>query len=108
MINITFVILSFLISHYCLCESLLKFKIKDAQCGFKFFRKETIDDLVPFIKDERWFWDTEMLYFAHKKKHSIKEIPVVWDERKESKVKILRTILTYLIKIADLKLRKVN
>lgn len=69
----------------------LDFPFSDAQCGFKAVSKRTVRELLPFIEDNEWFFDTELLYRGHKAGYKIKEIPVHWIEDKDSKVRILRT-----------------
>ena len=59
---------------------LLGSKIKDHQCGFKAFNRCSILSLLDKIKDERWFWDTEMLVRAQHGGFKIKEVPVNWKE----------------------------
>ena len=70
---------------------MLGFPFTDAQCGFKAASKKAVDDLFPYIKDDEWFFDTELLYIAHKEGYKIKELPVGWIEDRDSRVKILRT-----------------
>lgn len=69
----------------------LGFPFTDAQCGFKAASKKTVTELFPHIKDDEWFFDTELLYIAHKEGYRVKELPVRWIEDRDSRVKILRT-----------------
>lgn len=55
-------------------------KLYDHQCGFKAFKRGSIHKILDQIKDERWFWDTEMLVRAQRNGYRIKEIPVRWNE----------------------------
>jgi glycosyltransferase involved in cell wall biosynthesis len=71
---------------------LLKFPFSDAQCGFKAMSKKAVNELFPLILDDEWFFDTELLYLAHKKGYPVKELPVRWIEDKDSRVKIWRTM----------------
>jgi glycosyltransferase involved in cell wall biosynthesis len=64
----------------------------DAQCGFKAIAREAARALLPHIKDNAWFFDTELLITAAKRGYRIKEVPVVWVEDPDSRVKILRTV----------------
>jgi glycosyltransferase involved in cell wall biosynthesis len=70
---------------------LLGFPYTDAQCGFKAVSKKTVNDLFHLIKDDEWFFDTELLYIAYKEGYTVKELPVRWIEDRDSRVKILRT-----------------
>jgi glycosyltransferase involved in cell wall biosynthesis len=63
----------------------------DAQCGFKAVRRDVVQDLVPFIKDQAWFFDTELLLLAQKKGYRIKEVPVEWVDDAGTTVKVAKT-----------------
>jgi len=63
----------------------------DAQCGFKALTREVVERAVPQVKDQAWFFDTELLVLAEKQGYRIKDIPVVWNEDSDSRVKILQT-----------------
>lgn len=75
----------------------------DYQCGFKLFRRESVLSLMPLIRNDNWFFDTELVFRAYKKGLKIKEIPVEWNERKKGKVKLLPTIIEDIKGIARLK-----
>jgi glycosyltransferase involved in cell wall biosynthesis len=70
---------------------LLRFPFTDAQCGFKAVSKKIVNELFPKIEDDEWFFDTELLYLAHKNGYKVKELPVRWIEDTDSRVKITRT-----------------
>ncbi|HJN59260.1 MAG: glycosyltransferase [Dehalococcoidia bacterium] len=78
-------------------------KFKDAQCGFKIAKRESILDVLKNVKDNGWFFDTELLYKSEKSGLSIKEIPVIWRDDRDSKVKILSTIIKDLIGLLRIK-----
>ncbi len=63
----------------------------DAQCGFKGVTRRVVERVVPQIKDQSWFFDTELLLLGHQQKYAIKDISVVWIEDDDSRVKIMRT-----------------
>ncbi len=79
----------------------LRSKIKDHQCGFKAAKKASFMKILPLLKNNTWFFDTEMLVLAQRHGMTIKEIPVEWfeDRMRESKVDILQTIREYLLNI---------
>ncbi len=64
----------------------------DAQCGFKAVSRRVIEEIVPRIEDENWFFDTELLVLAERNGHKIKDIPVKWNEDADSRVKIVQTV----------------
>ena len=78
----------------------------DAQCGFKFAKKEAVLKILDNCKDEGWFFDTEILYKAEKNNLSICELPVTWIDDPDSKVNIVSTIIKDLIGLVRLRLEK--
>ncbi len=70
---------------------LLRFPFTDAQCGFKAVSKKLVNELFDMIEDDEWFFDTELLFLAHKNGYKVKELPVRWIEDTDSRVKIVRT-----------------
>ena len=72
-------------------KAVLWTRFSDAQCGFKAVTREVVEKIVPQIKDQSWFFDTEMLVLAEKQGYRIKDIPVVWNEDDDSRVKIIST-----------------
>jgi glycosyltransferase involved in cell wall biosynthesis len=66
-------------------------KFSDAQCGFKAVTREIVESVIPQVKDQYWFFDTELLVLAEKQGYRIKDIPVTWIEDDDSRVKIIPT-----------------
>ena len=64
---------------------------KDAQCGYKVLSRPAARALVPMVKDNHWFFDTELLIIASKWDYRIREVPVEWMEDRNSRVKVFRT-----------------
>ncbi len=63
----------------------------DAQCGFKALSRRAANDLLPLVRSSGWFFDTELLLLAEKNGYSIKELPVVWTDDPDSRVRVLST-----------------
>ena len=76
-----------------LLRLLLDVSFSDAQCGFKAARRAAVTPLLERVKDDGWFFDTELLYLAQRGKLSIHEVPVRWVEDTDSRVAILHTAL---------------
>jgi len=74
-----------------LVKAVLFTRFSDAQCGFKALSRKAVEEIVPQIKDQAWFFDTEMLVLAEKQGYRIKDLPVVWIEDDDSRVKIIQT-----------------
>jgi len=76
-----------------LVRSMLGSKIRDHQCGFKAFKRESILKIIDQVKDNHWFWDTEVLVLAQRMGYRIREIPVRWRQSEETKVRFLKDSL---------------
>lgn len=72
-------------------KAVLFTSFSDAQCGFKAISRRGVADLVPQIKDQSWFFDTELLVLAEKQGYRVRDIPVTWIEDDDSRVKIVKT-----------------
>ena len=66
-------------------------KFSDAQCGFKALSRRAVEDLVPLVEDQAWFFDSELLLRAEQKGYRIYEVPVNWVEDLDTRVKIFDT-----------------
>ncbi len=65
----------------------------DAQCGFKAVTRRVVDEIVPHVKDDEWFFDTELLLLAEKSGYRIYEEPVTWIDNPGSTVRVWKTAL---------------
>ncbi|MEA3398716.1 MAG: glycosyltransferase [Patescibacteria group bacterium] len=87
----------------------LKIKINDAPCGFKAITHEVKEEILPQVKNNDWFFDSELVILAEKKGYKIKEIPIVWEDFREgedkSRVNILKVMKQYLREVILLKKR---
>lgn len=79
-----------------LLRSVLHAQFRDAQCGFKAIRAQVAHDLLPVVRDDGWFFDTELLVIAQRSGLRIYEVPVEWVEDPDSRVNIPRTVVTDL------------
>lgn len=66
-------------------------KFSDAQCGFKALTREAVTELVPLVKDQGWFFDSELLLRAEQRGYQIHEVPVRWMDDPDSRVNIVQT-----------------
>ncbi len=64
---------------------------RDAQCGFKAMSRGVAEDLVPLVRDNGWFFDSELLILAQKCGYRICELPVNWTDDPDSRVHVLHT-----------------
>jgi glycosyltransferase involved in cell wall biosynthesis len=68
----------------------------DAQCGFKAIRTPVARQLVPLVRDDGWFFDTELLLLAERNGFRIHEVPVEWIEDLDSRVDLIPTVVSDL------------
>jgi len=96
-------------SYNLLRKILIGSKITDAPCGFKAVDKKIIQNILPQVKDEQWFFDSELVILAEKGGYKIKEIPIKWEDIREkedkSKVNTISLSLDYFKKLIKLKKR---
>jgi putative flippase GtrA len=85
-----------------LLHATLGARFSDAQCGFKAVRADTARALLPLIRDDGWFFDTELLVLAERSGLRIHEVPVDWVDDPDSRVDILDTAMADLKGIARL------
>src|SRR4051812_702757 len=78
-------------SYNLLLRGTLGTSLADAQCGFKAVRADVADRLLPLVRDDGWFFDTELLFLAEQVGLRIHEVPVDWVDDPDSRVDILRT-----------------
>jgi dolichyl-phosphate beta-glucosyltransferase len=64
--------------------------IRDTQCGFKLFRGDAARALFAEARIDRFAWDVEILYLARRRNYTIAEVPVLWFNSPESKVRVVR------------------
>lgn len=55
---------------------ILGLKLHSYQSGLKLFRRKSLNQILPFVTSPRWFWDTEVLYWATRFHHKIFELPI--------------------------------
>jgi putative flippase GtrA len=74
----------------------------DAQCGFKAIRRDRAEAMLPDVKDQAWFFDTELLVLAERAGLRIHEVPVDWVDDPHSTVDIASTARADLRGVARL------
>jgi dolichyl-phosphate beta-glucosyltransferase len=70
--------------------------IRDTQCGFKLFQGDAARELFREARVNRFAWDVEILYLARRRGLAIAEVPVLWFNSPESKVRVVRDALQTL------------
>ena len=77
--------------------------IWDTQCGFKGFTKEAAKNIFEKCKVSHFAFDPEILVLGKKLGYKIKEIPIVWINAPDSKVKV-KSIIKMAIDLLKIRL----
>jgi glycosyltransferase involved in cell wall biosynthesis len=88
-----------------LLRVVLRATFSDAQCGFKAVTADAARRLLPAIRDQEWFFDTELLTLAQRRGLRIHEVAVDWVDDPDSRVEIVPTALADLRGVARLALQ---
>ena len=81
-------------------------RFSDAQCGFKAARTDVVRPLLDHVRDDSWFFDTELLLLAEHNGLRVYEVPVDWVEDVATRVDVLRPAvddLSGLVRVARAK-----
>ena len=76
--------------------------ISDTQCGFKMFTRRAVEEIFPRVTIEGWAFDIEVLYIARRRGLRIREVPIDWHYRRDSRIHLVRDgigMLTELLRI---------
>ena len=82
--------------------------IKDTQCGFKIFKKDAAKHLFGAQRLGGFCFDVEILHIAKKKGYVIKEHPVRWVNRKDSRVSMVKDSVKMFMDIFRIKLNNLR
>src|SRR5205823_3183794 len=85
-----------------LLHAALRTRFSDAQCGFKAISASAAAKLLADVRDDEWFFDTELLVLAQRRGLRIHEVPVDWVDDPDSRVRIMSTACSDLKGVARL------
>jgi len=84
---------------------LLNLPYKDQTCGFKLFTKRAAASIFPKLRTDGWVFDTEALILAQREGLNIREMPVVWRNYPDTKVRFLTDMLRSIYDLLAIRLR---
>lgn len=76
----------------------------DLQCGAKLFKRAVIEVVAPELTITQWTFDVELLYLCKKNGFKIKEIPTVWYDQADSKLRVVHSGLRMLVSVLKLRI----
>ncbi|MFH0947327.1 MAG: dolichyl-phosphate beta-glucosyltransferase [Planctomycetota bacterium] len=71
-------------------NSVLGTGFSDYTCGFKAFQREAAQAIFTRSVVDGWSFDAEILFLAHRLGLRVDEVPVTWEDRPNSKVRLVR------------------
>ena len=74
-----------------LVRGMFRTSFKDPQCGFKALSRRAAGVVAQVVKDDGWFFDTELLIIAERNGYDVGAMPVEWVDDPDSRVRILST-----------------
>jgi len=101
-------LISFLAKFY--IKFILGIHLKDPTSGFRVFKKEVIEKILPYLNASDPFIVTEVYYYTKLFGFKNKEIPIIFYKRFKGKTKLnKRILLKYLFNVLKLKFKtKIN
>lgn len=66
--------------------------IQDHLCGFKGFKRNVAKTLFSDLKSKGWIFDVELFYKIHKNNNSLYLLPIHWEHKENTKIKIFDPI----------------
>ncbi|MEW5806906.1 MAG: dolichyl-phosphate beta-glucosyltransferase [Acidobacteriota bacterium] len=86
-----------------LVRMITKLPFKDTQCGFKLMARERVLPVINMMKVDRFSYDVELLFLASRSGLRIIEVPVVWRNSTETKVRMVIDSLSMIGDILKIK-----
>jgi glycosyltransferase involved in cell wall biosynthesis len=91
---------------------MIPYQAADLQCGFKAVRADVFRSLEPWLKDDYWFFDTELVVLAQHFGYRVVEVPVNWQENRYGKrvstVKVFKDSWNFLKDLWNFRRRLVD
>ena len=84
---------------------LFKIKISDTQCGFKVFHKKYAKKIFAKLTSYRFAFDVELTLILKKHSVQIKELPLRWEHKNNSKLSLIRDMPLMFLDILKIKFK---
>ena len=78
--------------------------LSDTQTGAKIFKREVLDNIVPYLVVKRYAFDTELLTAIFARKYKVVEVPSLWSIRLTARFR-LREVLKMLLDLLGITYR---
>lgn len=84
---------------------LFQMNFTDTQCGAKAFKTSSVKSMRERMHSTGWAFDVELLWRLKQNNHTIKEIPIVWSDNSQSRVRLHIDGPSMLWELVKLRLR---
>ena len=74
-------------------NALFNLNVKDTQCGCKAFKKEVLENVLYTVESNGFEFDAELLFKCKRTGYRIKEVPVTWSYKPDSKLNLFQDTL---------------
>lgn len=71
-----------------LVRLLFGFEYTDTQAPAKIFKKQALKEIINNLQTDRWEIDIDILFNLKRKNLKIKQIPIIWEDKAGSKIKL--------------------
>lgn len=80
-------------------------EVQDTQCGFKMFTAAAVEAVFPRVTVQGWAFDIEVLYVARLLGLRIREVPIEWHYRADSRLRMMRDGIGMLQELLEMRAR---
>ena len=91
-----------------LARAILNLKVKDTQCGAKFFRRDAVMQVLPQVTLTNWAFDAALLFHMSRAGFRIVEVPVNWTDDPDTKLSIERVAPAMLLSLVGVRLMSLS
>ncbi len=77
--------------------------LADYTCGFKGFEKKAGKKIFAQSLIKRWSYDAEIMFLAHKYGYKIRQVPVEWVNRIDSRVRLSDAVVTSFLDLIKIR-----
>jgi glycosyltransferase involved in cell wall biosynthesis len=78
---------------------------RDTQCGFKLVHRQSVLEFLPNLSVDGFAWDVELLLYARAYGTTTIEVPVTWEHKEDSRIKLFRDGFGMISNVVRVRLR---
>lgn len=92
-------------AYHTIVKLLFLINVSDTTSGAKFWNIKVAKNVWPMVKGERWFFDTELVYYCIKNGYRIVEIPVTFKDRNDSRFSVFKESYIVGLELLNFRIR---